>query len=241
MNRTPLSPAPLVYAHRGDRSRADDNTLEAFALAVEAGAHGIELDVRSTADDVLIVSHDPSHGDLPAFHTMTFAELRDADPSVPTFEETLRAVPAEIYLNVEIKNSPGDPAFDPDRRNTVAALDMIRQIDEPSRIILSSFDPESVAVGRRHSPDILAGLLIGSLVPIPEGVAAARELGVEALHPPMSSIADSPVDQVNRIRESGLSTVVWNANTSAEIAAAAAAGVDVIITDDPGMARSVLG
>ncbi|MCL1598543.1 MAG: glycerophosphodiester phosphodiesterase, partial [Actinomycetia bacterium] len=57
MNRTPLTPTPLVYAHRGDRSRAPDNTLEAYGLAVEAGADGIELDVRRTADGVLIMSH----------------------------------------------------------------------------------------------------------------------------------------------------------------------------------------
>ena len=240
MTRNPLSPAPLIYAHRGDRSRADDNTLEAFALAVEGGADGIELDVRSTADDVLIVSHDPTHGDLPAFHSMTFAELRAADPSVPTFEETLGSVPRHVFLNVEIKNSPDDPAFDPERRNTVAALDMIAATDDPGRILLSSFDPESVAVGRRHAPDILAGLLIGSLVSLGQGVASAKELGVEALHPPMTSIAAASPDELRTMNESGLTIVVWNANTPDEVRQAVAAGVEVVITDDPRMARLAL-
>ena len=56
---SPLTPRPLIYAHRGDRTRAADNTIEAFDLAVEAGADGIELDVRRTIDGVLVVSHDP--------------------------------------------------------------------------------------------------------------------------------------------------------------------------------------
>ena len=240
MSRSPLSPAPLIYAHRGDRSRAADNTLEAFALAVEAGADGIELDIRSTADDVLIVSHDPTHGDLPPFHDLSFAELRAADPTVPTFEETLRAVPSNIFLNVEIKNSPDDPAFDPQRRNTIASLDLIAEIDDPSRILLSSFDPESVAVGRHHAPDVLAGLLIGSLVPIAQGIATANAMGVEALNPPMTTIADAGEDELEALRDSGLITVVWNANTPAEIEEAVAAGVGVIITDDPRMARQAL-
>ena len=59
MERTPLTPAPLVYAHRGDRSRAPDNTLMAFDVAVEAKADGIELDVRRTSDGVLVITHDP--------------------------------------------------------------------------------------------------------------------------------------------------------------------------------------
>jgi len=95
MSRNPLGPAPLVYAHRGDRSRAPDNTLEAYLLAVEAGADGIELDVRRTRDGELIMSHDDRYPGFPPFVEMTLAEVRDALPQVPTFIETLAAVVAE--------------------------------------------------------------------------------------------------------------------------------------------------
>ena len=92
-----------MYAHRGDRSRAADNTLEAFELAVDAGADGIEMDVQATADGELIIAHDPRHGTLPPFCELSFAELRDAAPEVPTLEETLLAVPRHIFLNIEVK------------------------------------------------------------------------------------------------------------------------------------------
>ena len=48
----------LIWAHRGARTEAPENTLEAFALAAEQGADGIELDVHMTADGEIVVAHD---------------------------------------------------------------------------------------------------------------------------------------------------------------------------------------
>ena len=48
----------LIWAHRGARTEAPENTLEAFALAAEQGADGIELDVHMTADEEIVVAHD---------------------------------------------------------------------------------------------------------------------------------------------------------------------------------------
>lgn len=245
MHRTPLGPpsgstSPLIYAHRGDRSRAADNTLEAFALAVEAGADGIECDVRRTADGVLIMSHDPTHGDLPPLCDLAFTDLRDAAPEVPTLAETLESVPSRVYLNVEIKNVPIQPDFDPTRSIVTEALDLIASADDPGRIILSSFDPESVRAAGGHGRPV-RGLLIAGGMPIPTAIGMAQDLGIEALHPPMSSIALDPGGIVDSIHAAGLAVVVWNANTASEIEVASEAGVDVIITDDPGLGRSILG
>jgi glycerophosphoryl diester phosphodiesterase len=54
---------PANFAHRGASARAPENTLEAFRLAVEAGAGGLELDVNVTRDGEIVVIHDrrPHH------------------------------------------------------------------------------------------------------------------------------------------------------------------------------------
>ena len=49
-----------IIAHRGASARAPENTLPAFALALEEGAEAIELDVHVSADDVPVVIHDPT-------------------------------------------------------------------------------------------------------------------------------------------------------------------------------------
>lgn len=54
----PPPPRPLVVGHRGARARFPENTLPALRHALEAGADGVEIDVRVTADDVLVLSHD---------------------------------------------------------------------------------------------------------------------------------------------------------------------------------------
>ena len=45
-----------IFAHRGASGYAPENTLEAFQLATEMGAHGVELDVHLTLDDELVVA-----------------------------------------------------------------------------------------------------------------------------------------------------------------------------------------
>ena len=51
-------PIPLIIAHRGDVTNAPENTVPAFRKALELGADGIELDVRLTRDEELVVFHD---------------------------------------------------------------------------------------------------------------------------------------------------------------------------------------
>jgi glycerophosphoryl diester phosphodiesterase len=60
------NPAPhsqhrfLVSAHRGDHTHAPENTLKAYANAIEAGADYVEIDLRTTRDSQLVIMHDVS-------------------------------------------------------------------------------------------------------------------------------------------------------------------------------------
>lgn len=54
----PPESRPIVVGHRGARARFPENTLPAVRHALAAGAGGVEVDVRVTADDVLVVTHD---------------------------------------------------------------------------------------------------------------------------------------------------------------------------------------
>ena len=49
---------PLIIAHRGASGLKPENTLAAFQRAIELGADGIEFDIHSTSDDVIVVHHD---------------------------------------------------------------------------------------------------------------------------------------------------------------------------------------
>lgn len=51
---------PKVVAHRGSSHKAPENTLDAFALAIEEGAEGLEIDVRLAGDGTPVLFHDTS-------------------------------------------------------------------------------------------------------------------------------------------------------------------------------------
>ena len=108
-------------AHRGDNYVAPENTLPAFELAIEKGAHQIEFDLRVTKDDQIIVMHDDTV-DRTTDGTgkttdLTFDEVRALDAGswkgerykgvrVPTFREVLALVPPGLAVNVQLYLEP---------------------------------------------------------------------------------------------------------------------------------------
>ena len=106
--RRPGDPV-TVLAHRGGSGPWRENTLEAFAASLRAGADGVELDVRRGADGALIVHHDAEIPGSGLVHELRSDERPDW---VPTLEAAL-ATCAGAVVNVEIKNLPTDPGYDP--------------------------------------------------------------------------------------------------------------------------------
>ncbi|MEO6203439.1 MAG: glycerophosphodiester phosphodiesterase family protein [Nitrospirales bacterium] len=110
-----------ISAHRGGKLGCPVNTVGAFQRAICLGVHQIELDVRSTADAVLVVSHDDgvrdTEGRTLRLSESTFAEIQSlrlepcagelAGQHIPTLEEALAVMPHNIWINVDIKeNNP---------------------------------------------------------------------------------------------------------------------------------------
>src|SRR5258708_12273995 len=99
---------PLVLGHRGASAVAPENTVAAFTRARELGADGVELDVRRSADGVLVVHHDPEVRGVGLIASLSFAELRAARPELATLEEALAACRG-LVVNAEVKSLPWEP------------------------------------------------------------------------------------------------------------------------------------
>ena len=82
MKRT-ITNRPLVFAHRGAKRAAPENTLPAFEAAIRLGADGIELDVQYSSDGKLVIFHDLSlektSNGTGRVSAHTFEELRRLD------------------------------------------------------------------------------------------------------------------------------------------------------------------
>ncbi|MDA2978275.1 MAG: glycerophosphodiester phosphodiesterase [Actinomycetota bacterium] len=237
---TPLDPGPFIYAHRGDFAHARGNSIEAFTLAAEAGADGIELDVRRTSDGRLILAHDASHPALGPLSERTYHEIREADPLIATLAEGLAAIPGSMYVNGEIKNHRGEPGFDSSRGIVDQTIAELENRDDLKRILLSSFDPSSVRRAGVVSPDVLRGLLVTD--PTPDWVAIrwAKTARHHAVHLPRTHLLKNPSRTVKRANRAGLKVVVWTVDDPDEIADLFQAGVVAVVTNDPAVGRAVI-
>ena len=234
---------PKNFAHRGDSTRAPENTLEAFRAAVEEGAGGLELDVRVTRDGHVVVLHDATvdrtTDGAGVVAGMTLPELRRLDAGyrfspdggrnypfrgqgvrVPTLAEVLEEFPG-ARVNADIKQRR------PRAEEAVARV--LREAGAEGRVLVASEYPAVLARFREVS---------GGRV---STGASRREVGVflllnrlrlERFLRPAYDALQVPV------RHSGIQVV-----TPRFVEAAHRRGVrvDAWVIDDPGEMRRLLG
>jgi glycerophosphoryl diester phosphodiesterase len=102
-----------IIGHRGARGLAPENTMASFLKALEHHADELELDLRVTKDNIVVVHHDPGVSDpggmqLP-IREHSFAELRRHKADLLRFEDFLDSIDHHVHLLIEIK-PPGVPA-----------------------------------------------------------------------------------------------------------------------------------
>ena len=100
----------LVIGHRGAAGLAPENTIEAIAAGVAAGADMIELDIRMTKDEKIVVIHDArllrTHGHRDSVANISYEQLvaLTKDKPVPLLSEVLDQFFGVTLLNIEIKS-----------------------------------------------------------------------------------------------------------------------------------------
>jgi glycerophosphoryl diester phosphodiesterase len=115
---TPNSKIVLIASHRGTHNDFPENSMAAFKKAIELGIDIIEIDVRHTKDNSLVIMHDATvdrmtngKGRVDEF---TFSALRKlrltfngqvTDEKIPTLEEVLTVAKGKILVDLDIKTN----------------------------------------------------------------------------------------------------------------------------------------
>nr|WP_202894145.1 glycerophosphodiester phosphodiesterase family protein [Kribbella italica] len=204
-----------------------ENTLRSFRRAVEYGCDEIELDLRVTADDALIVLHDATldrttNGTGPV-EELTFDELRSLDAGlgemVPTWAETIEVV--GVRIQAEVKAARAVPLL-------VASL----QADPAlaARTMVTSSNAEILLAVRRAMPSASIGLIFGRTPDVADVLALTRaaEAGWA-----LCGIAGLTVEGVAELHREGLQVTAWPVPDASVFARAVELGVDGITTDHP--------
>ena len=225
-----------IVGHRGAMTHALENTITSFQLAEQMGCPQLELDLRRSADDRIVVIHDATLDRLAADEDgrglgdvadMTLEEiqqvvLRDGH-RLHTFEEVCAAT--TVGLEVEIK----DPAVVP---LLVGFLEAHPEV--ASRMRLTSFRPEALMQARELLPHIPRGMIVHGL-PVeekhPEGLEALLErTGASML---LCGWEGLSAEAVAAQHVAGRRVHGWPLRTAEHMLHAVAIGVDGTTVDDP--------
>lgn len=235
----------LNIAHRGAAALAPENTMAAFAMAVELGADAIELDLHVSRDGELVVIHDTTldrttDGEGPV-HARSLQELKQLDAGrwfgesfagqrIPTLDEVLDRFSGKVPLALEIK--AGSAFFSGIEERVVAVLREHRVV---SRVAVASFDHHALLRLKELEPCLRTGaLLVGRPVSM-SAVAGPSKADAMALE--FSLVTKTEIDAC---RAAGLQLVVWVVNEPAQMRHFIDLGIDGIITDSPDLLRQVL-
>ncbi len=231
---------PLVLAHRGANRVAPENTLPAFAAALEQGADGVELDVHRTVDRRLVVHHDAAAPPLGVLAGLTLEAIRAGRPEIPTLEEALD-VCAGFLVNVEVKNLPGDADYDPADEAAELLVELLAGRDHRDDVLVSSFNLPTIDRVRALDASVPTALLTYTSFDPIVAVGVARDRGHVAIHPAVQAMAgDVAAAVVDAAHRAGLRVNVWTVDDVDELQRLAGAGVDGLVTDVPDLAVRVL-
>lgn len=235
-----------VWGHRGASGYAPENTIEAFMLAVEQQADGIELDVQLSKDGELVVIHDETvdrvsdgTGRVQDYRLAELKKLNVNKPhpeyarvEIPTLREVYEAVRgSKITVNVELKTGI---YFYPGICGKV--LELAEEMEMQNRIWYSSFNHLTLVTLKNLDASVRTGVLYeDGWLNVPE---YAARLQADALHPAYYNLQYPGF--LKEAREQHLAIHPWTVNERETMAYMAKAGVDAIITNYPDVARRVL-
>lgn len=221
---------PLVFAHRGVSKEFPENTIEAFGAARFRGADGVELDARCMADGGVAVHHDARLADGRAIITLDRAQL---PTTVPSLAEALEACEG-LIVNIELKNMPGEPDFDPANSVADRVVKIVKQLGFEANVLVSSFNLSSIERVHQLEPSIQTAWLLFDVGTIDDQIAQARDRGHVAINPPASR---TNAAMVAAAHAQGLRVNVWTVDDPERMEQLIVDGVDGLITNVPDVAR----
>lgn len=234
-----------VFAHRGASGYAPENTLEAFALAGEQGAQGIELDVQLTKDGEVVVIHDETIDRVStgkgAVRDYTLEELRRFSfhnhkkeyegVQIPTLREVLEQVkPGGMEVNIELKT--GIYWYPGLEEKTV---ELVKAAGMENRVIYSSFNHYSVQKILELDAEAETAYLYSDVLLNVENYA--KNTGVCGLHLAVYHL--KMADFLESYRRSGLKVRVWTVNDEADMRQFIEKDLEAVITNYPDRALRV--
>ena len=247
------SSEPLILGHRGASAVAPENTLAAFAQAIEDGADGIEFDVRLSSDDRPVVIHDDTLNRTGlvsgAVSAMTAAQLQKVDvgswftnniggrsfstETIPTLADVFDLFAANnAVLYVEMKcDEVQAPAL------AAAVVQQISEHKMRDRVVVESFALPAIEEVKRIDSHLRTAALFEPKLSKPVSTLRGTIIRSQARQHWADEIALHHTlarpRLVQTAKEEGFEIVVWTVDDVGWIERARARGVKALIANNP--------
>jgi glycerophosphoryl diester phosphodiesterase len=242
---------PVIVGHRGMGTGMvgghAENTADSLLAAADV-APWIELDVRRTADDVLVVGHQPALPDGTPVAAATSGEASAA--GLPILEDVLERLPARTAVDMDVKSALEDALRPPDRTTAALVAPVAAAAVKHRPVLFSSFDPAALGVVARSAPHVPLGLITWLWFPVGIAVAAAAGSGVQVLSVHVGSLESNTIEPgvqhpgVQRVVDvahaAGLEVLAWCPD-AAQVGPLLDAGVDALCVNDLPATAAALG
>ena len=216
----------LKIGHRGAAGHAPENTLAAIRKGIELGVDFVEIDVRCTADGILVALHDATvnrttNGKGP-IDRLTLRDVKALDAGngecVPMLEEVLRVVSGQAGLMLELKVKGA----------AQKTVEVVQEAEFKDPVIYASFLHEELGIIRSVDAEASLMALFGRL---PQA-SVARAMKYSPSH---VGLRHDTVTRrlVEAFHDEDLLVFVYTTDTTREIQRAISAGVDGIISNVP--------
>jgi glycerophosphoryl diester phosphodiesterase len=221
-----------IYAHRGSSIQHPELTKVAYKAAIDEGADGFECDIRLTKDKQLVLWHDPDlqriTGNSARIADSNFADIKRLYPQVMNLEELLvLARDNKKDLAIETKHPvPSGSAVEK------KVMQLIQQEKHSTNIFVMSFSWLALENIRKIDPQQQTVALLHDKF----SFAMRRFTSAQAIGPGISAFRNKP-----QLNQDPRTLFVWTVDNADDMRFCADNGVDVLITNTPSYARSVLG
>lgn len=227
-------PKPLVIAHRGDSSRALENSLEAVRLALAVPVDMIEIDIRKSRDNRLFAMHDKDTGrtadrniDIERSTAAEIAQvkLKNGEP-VPALDDVLRTVAGKAGINIEIKSDGAGAVFS-------RHFFLYRY---SGYVLVSSFKEPEARAARGVMLDLPVSLVFDEFMP--EDVPAYKAKGYDLISLGKRTVTRKLIDACH---EQGIKVFVRTVDDEAEMKKFIEWGVDGMYSSRPDDLKKIVG
>jgi glycerophosphoryl diester phosphodiesterase len=221
-----------IYAHRGSSIEHPELTMAAYKAAIDDGADGFECDVRLSKDNQLILWHDSDMkriaGNTARIADLTLKEIKDHYRQVMTLEELLLlARDNKKELAIETKH-PAPSAYAVEKK----IMNLLQQEKAAADIHVMSFSWLAIENIKKIDPEQKTVALLHDTF----SFAMRRFTSAHSIGPGITAFRKKP-----HLNQDPRNLFIWTVDDADDMRFCADNGVDVLITNTPSYARSVLG